>query len=406
MSIKKKLFVTVVLVVLQISVVIFGLYSYNTALKNDLAVSVYETLIEVTEQQKFNFTSKISSDINAIKNLAFMVGSLSDDKEEVVETIDALVKNSNFEYISIANAKGEALMSNGTVLDISNSEYFISGLEGKTAIYNPKKSQIRDAVIAPVSTPIYEDGDIIGVMTGSYTAEKLRDLFLPSFGGKSFVYVTDSAGNILVKPQNEDALIINQYAETNLYDGFSKAEVADGYETQEEMQRNLLQGRSGYTKVSIGGISEFVSYSPSGVNDWNIFVVVPESYIASSATIIVGRAAIFAGVIMVVFLLFLLYVLFMQYRGRKERELHTKQLERLAYYDEVTGLPNLTKFKMDVQNILEKHPQTSFVMTKMDIVNFKMINEIFGFEIGDKVVKAVADLIGQVRKEKGLVLGH
>lgn len=405
MSIKNKLFATVLLAVLQISVVAFGLYYYNTALKDDLTVSVYETLAEVTEQQKFNFNSKISTDISAIKNLAILANSLSGEKEEAVRTINELVKNSNFEYITIADTQGHALVSDGTILDISQDEHFLNAMEGQTAICNPKKSKIRDAVIVPISTPIYRDGKIVGVMAGSYTAERLRDLFLPSFNGKGFVYVTDSEGNIVVKPQNEYALIVNRYGETNLYDGFTRAEVSHGYETPEEMRQNLLQGRSGYTKVSIDGNSEFVSYAPSGVNDWNIFVVVPEAYIASRATVIAGRASIFAAVVIVVFVLFVLYALFMQHRGRKEREAHTKQLEQLAYYDEVTGLPNLTRFKMDVGDILDKNPNTSFFVAKMDIVNFKMINELFGFETGDKVVMAVAGLIRQVRNKSGAEVG-
>lgn len=403
LNLKNKFLATGIVVVLGISGVIYGLHSYNLSLKADLSASVYETLIEVTEQQKFNFSSKITTDINTIKNLAFMTSSLLAEGAESEVAMSHLVKNSNFEYISIADMDGNALLSNGNTLNISKEEYFIEASKGKTAIHNPKQSKIRDAIVVPISAPIYKDGEIVGVMAGSYTTENLRDLFLPSFGGNSFVYVTDSAGNILVRPHNEYVLTHND--QSDLASGFESAEIEDGYEVQEEIEENLSNGEMGYTKIMVDGNSQFVCYSPSGVNDWNIFVIVPESYIASSAILMAGRATTFAIIASIVFIIFLLYVLMNQYKGKKERELHTQQLEKLAYYDEITGLPNLTKFKLEIEEILREYSDLNFVMAKLDIVNFKMINEIYGFVMGDRVVLSVAEHILRVQEANGLKIG-
>lgn len=399
---KNEIYATVLAAILCIVGVIYGLYAYNKALEEDLKVSVHETLIEVTHQQKFNFNSKIDADISSIKNLAFMASSLSVEEDQTAEALDILVKNSNFEYISLANMQGEALLSSGETIDISHEEYFIHATLGETGIYNPKKSMIRDAIIVPISTPIVRNGEIIGVMVGSYTTENLRDLFLPSFGGNGFVYVRDSMGNVLVNPENESAL---SKLPTSENDAFDYGDVEIDMSTVEEIRTTIQAGETGYIQLDVGGQSQLVCYSPTGVNDWSIFVIVPESYIAASAILIAGRSTAFAIIIIAIFLLFLFYAFMMQHKGWKEREKHTKELEKLAYYDEMTGLPNLTKFKTDTEAILKDNPQRTFVMAQLDIVNFKMINEIFGFDMGDKVVVSVADHIVAVQKEKGLNIG-
>lgn len=82
-----------------------------------------------------------------------------------------------------------------------------------------------------------------------------------------------------------------------------------------------------------------------------------------------------------------------------------EQLNKLAYYDELTGVPNLVKFKIEAKKILESNPKRPFVFAKMDIVNFKVVNDIFGTEVGDRVIKKVAELVLFVRKRSKIELG-
>lgn len=405
MKILKNKFVTMFLIfVVAIAIVVFGLASYSNSLKKDLDAFVYETMSEVTQQQRFNFTTKLNNDINSAKNLAYIVSSLSGDRDTLFKVLGDISPNSSFEYLTVVNTNGVGLVSSGDVVDISDEPHFAKALAGETVIGDPIKSQIRQAVVIPIATPIYVDGSINGVLIGSYTDKSLGELFLPSFNGNGFVFVTDRNGSMIASPNSEHATLHGHNAE-NLFDGMDNAQFLDGYETKDEIIYNLSQGMQGYTKIDVAGVEEFVHYSSVGINDWNIFVIAPEANISLSAAAFTHRATLLALATVMLFVLFALYILAVQYKLNREKEKYTKQLEKIAYYDSITGLPNINKFKIDAQDILEKNPKTLFIVAKLDIMNFKMINEMYGFDVGDQVVVEVARFVGRVRELKGLTGG-
>jgi len=69
------------------------------------------------------------------------------------------------------------------------------------------------------------------------------------------------------------------------------------------------------------------------------------------------------------------------------RESQKKSL-RLAYYDQLTGLPNRQKIVADLQ----KKAFTACVIFNID--HFKEINDFYGIEIGDRILKEVAQWLG------------
>ncbi|TKB78061.1 MAG: EAL domain-containing protein [Nitrospira sp.] len=75
-------------------------------------------------------------------------------------------------------------------------------------------------------------------------------------------------------------------------------------------------------------------------------------------------------------------------RKRSEREIH-----RLAYYDSLTGLPNRVLFKDRVtQALAHAHRyQTILAVLFLDLDRFKIINDTLGHNVGDLLLKQVAD---------------
>ena len=75
-------------------------------------------------------------------------------------------------------------------------------------------------------------------------------------------------------------------------------------------------------------------------------------------------------------------------RKRSEREIH-----RLAYYDSLTGLPNRVLFKDRVTQALAhaRRYQTTLAVLFLDLDRFKVINDTLGHNVGDLLLKQVAD---------------
>ena len=69
-----------------------------------------------------------------------------------------------------------------------------------------------------------------------------------------------------------------------------------------------------------------------------------------------------------------------------------KLLRQMAYYDNLTGLPNRNFFNELLLTAIEKakHHQKKVAILFIDIDKFKKINDTYGHDIGDKLLKLVA----------------
>ncbi|QHS21925.1 diguanylate cyclase [Virgibacillus sp. MSP4-1] len=75
--------------------------------------------------------------------------------------------------------------------------------------------------------------------------------------------------------------------------------------------------------------------------------------------------------------------------NQKEKE---KELMNMALFDELTGLPNRTFFQHQVEIAMNttKRKGTVAAILMLDSDNFKVINDKYGHDAGDKVIKEVA----------------
>ena len=68
-------------------------------------------------------------------------------------------------------------------------------------------------------------------------------------------------------------------------------------------------------------------------------------------------------------------------------------LTQLAYYDRMTGLPNRAFFVDKLQEYIDQ--TVPFAVIYMDADNFKQINDNFGHQVGDELLKVYADRFGK-----------
>jgi diguanylate cyclase (GGDEF)-like protein len=81
------------------------------------------------------------------------------------------------------------------------------------------------------------------------------------------------------------------------------------------------------------------------------------------------------------------------------------QLERIAYFDELTQLPNRREFKVRLDQLLASGPSrsNSFAVLLIDLDRFKQVNDTLGHEAGDQLLREVADRLRQSVPEQGTV---
>jgi diguanylate cyclase (GGDEF)-like protein/PAS domain S-box-containing protein len=94
-------------------------------------------------------------------------------------------------------------------------------------------------------------------------------------------------------------------------------------------------------------------------------------------------------------------------RDISERKKAEDRIEYLAYYDSLTGLPNRNLFLETInKQIAEaKNSSNSLAVVMTDINKFKSIYDIYGSEVGDRVLKEVAERLSTAIR-KGDIAAH
>lgn len=84
---------------------------------------------------------------------------------------------------------------------------------------------------------------------------------------------------------------------------------------------------------------------------------------------------------------------------------HSEHMFRLAYVDPMTGLWNSNGFEKEGKERLKKYPDSRFAVAEVDLRKFSMINSNYGREMGDEVIREMAQILKRFCGGKE-VLGH
>jgi len=88
------------------------------------------------------------------------------------------------------------------------------------------------------------------------------------------------------------------------------------------------------------------------------------------------------------------------------KDMKNKQIiERLAYYDSLTNLPNRTLFKDRVHTAIAnaKRNKTKIAIMFLDLDNFKIVNDTLGHSMGDKLLIYIAKLLESLLRENDTI---
>ena len=90
--------------------------------------------------------------------------------------------------------------------------------------------------------------------------------------------------------------------------------------------------------------------------------------------------------------------LFIDEIGNKTRTLRKQNLEldRKANFDSLTNLYNRQYFYERAQNVIKSNPRRQYVIVCTDIWNFKLLNDLFGEDTGDKVLEMQSEVLREL----------
>jgi diguanylate cyclase (GGDEF)-like protein/PAS domain S-box-containing protein len=88
-----------------------------------------------------------------------------------------------------------------------------------------------------------------------------------------------------------------------------------------------------------------------------------------------------------------------------ERVLAARKIEQLAFYDELTALPNRAKLRSDLQDAIGRAQSTgtSLALLILELVRFREINYTMGHETGDQLLRQIGPRLRQAAGDNAMV---
>ena len=97
-----------------------------------------------------------------------------------------------------------------------------------------------------------------------------------------------------------------------------------------------------------------------------------------------------AAIALIALLVLAIIVIILQRRHAMRLEQEEK-LRNLIDYDALTGALSLTGFRKRVEEVLRAHPDVPYILSYNNITNFKYINDRFGMQAGDELLRFWVD---------------
>lgn len=381
-----------IVVFLVICLLIGGISRYLLRSVSDLYTeSVQGRLEERALQYKKSFLFKVNSDLQTLRVMACMLEDTA-DQCTTSEEKGGLLSNlwdagMMVEFVRLcyftADGEGVQLTSQGDLLSIQTAEE-TEAMQNAVQQALQGESQCSRAFYDPnlglntigYATPVYDDGDIIGVLACSVSAEAYAEILtsISTISDVGAVAVLSSTGDVIASTRTHQTqgfyeLDGSAYLNDTLCDEFLQALSAD---------------ETNFFEFDLNDMPLYACVMPLDVCSDKIVIVDTDKGISNAVSRVVDYAHMIGMLFGATSILFALAVVILNRR-------HNLQLLQVAYHDRLTGAYNRYKFFQLLDPRRKKHMECTIVA--INIRKFKYINELFNSARSDQLLKDICTVL-------------
>jgi len=335
-----------------------------------------------------------------------------------------------YDNFTVADTEGNYMNTiNDYKGNVKDREYFQAAMSGETVVSDPLISRTTGNQVAIVASPIInDDGNIIGMMSGSINLIKLSNMIkeLKYNYPNSYSYIITKQGLVIAHPNEEYIMKENISVESSVITP-SLIEAAG-------IILSSSKGSVVYTFDNIKSINYF--HEIPGTNGWKLVIKIPLSYwqnpikLARNRLLFIGLVGFLIAAVLgqliaksiskPIVKLKNVFIKAAEEDPTVRAEINTKDeigktaesfnkmmdtISRLTFYDTLTNLPNRILFNSNLELELAKADSENSMAALMifDIDKFENINNTLGHDTGDKLLICIADRISSRLKDKASI---
>ena len=167
--------------------------------KNYAADSAWQTAVKINEE--------LNNALDLIKTYTYFLGESLTEPMVTPQMLKDLEKNSMFDACIYTEADGRNYASAGRTTGADTHKYFLEGIKGEDGITVVFDSDFFDETMVSFYAPVRYQGEIIGVLRGTYLAEEyLKDMLATTyFGEAADVYLCMPDGMIVASSNGNES---------------------------------------------------------------------------------------------------------------------------------------------------------------------------------------------------------
>lgn len=305
---KRKYIFILIFVLCAMIFIGFTLSGFNKEIQQRVYEKQIETMKALSMQGSAVVEKKLEGFINTLFGLAEYL-----HEEDIIDpsNIDRLKefmnkKDIGFQRMGIADEKGNASVTNGQRINISDREYFQTCMKEKRGASEIRQSELVDKQVCIIAVPILNDKkEFMGILYGVVETE-VFNIYENTImeNEEQYIQVVDLNGKYILK---EESSLIGK--RENIFDGINSVK---SQKSAEEIRELIQKEEQVYTEISDGEAHEIAYFSPLKLNDWCVVTVVDYSEVTDNVKYILNNNVYImilkvSGVIFCLFLIIIYY---------------------------------------------------------------------------------------------------
>lgn len=379
-----------------------------------MSITAYRSILASEEERCWNNLENTAAAINNEIEVRFKdnvsilkLAANAMVQENRVESYEAITKHLNafqdmtiFNRIDVIYPDNTVLLQSGDIVALDENTF-----EEISALGEHMSARITDQYsgeeVIYYAVPVTSQGQTKALLSGVINCESMPDLFkTTAYEGKAFSCIVDYSDGSFIMDDWHDSL-------GNMFD-MQPRETLPGYEDV-DLISDVKEAKTGVTayKSAVNGKGSYMYYTPVGIFDWELLIVVQEQVAFASLVQLKNTLLLLGSVEAILLLLYFIWTFFMVNQLEKStREIEEKRqaFELLSYNDTLTTLYNRNKYNQVLEEFNAKHAKKLGVAF-FDLNCLKHVNDEQGHAVGDELLQKTAKQIVSVFPDKSFRIG-